>query len=154
MMDDKEPAAARVRAAEALLDRGWGKPAQQISGEFINRDVRELSTAELGAFLGAHVVTECDEPPAPEPLNCTSRLSRGPSANIELIGKATGKRVRWRGFENSRSGLLGYRKILVARAKGLSFPCSDVKIQRSCAVTRNPPYFGELCYLCVTSGYD
>jgi hypothetical protein len=42
MMDAKEPAAARVRAAEALLDRGWGKPAQQISGEFINRNVRKF----------------------------------------------------------------------------------------------------------------
>ena len=42
MMDDKEPAAARVRAAEALLDRAWGKPAQQISGELNIKDVREL----------------------------------------------------------------------------------------------------------------
>ena len=26
MRDDKEPAAARVRAAEAMLDRAWGRP--------------------------------------------------------------------------------------------------------------------------------
>jgi hypothetical protein len=27
------PAAARVSAAEALLNRGWGKPAQPLTGE-------------------------------------------------------------------------------------------------------------------------
>jgi len=26
MRDEKVPAAARVRAAEAMLDRGWGRP--------------------------------------------------------------------------------------------------------------------------------
>lgn len=33
MQQDSAPAAARVSAAEALLNRGWGKPAQPISGE-------------------------------------------------------------------------------------------------------------------------
>lgn len=28
-----EQEAARVRAAEALLDRGWGKPTQPVSGD-------------------------------------------------------------------------------------------------------------------------
>lgn len=32
MRQDKAPAAARVAAAQALLDRGWGKPAQPIEG--------------------------------------------------------------------------------------------------------------------------
>jgi hypothetical protein len=52
MIDENEPSTARVRAGEALLDRVWGRPAQQISGEFnINPDVRDLSTEELMALL-------------------------------------------------------------------------------------------------------
>jgi len=31
--DKKAPAASRVSAAVALLDRGWGKPAQTIVGD-------------------------------------------------------------------------------------------------------------------------
>jgi hypothetical protein len=30
MQDPKAPAAARVSAATAILDRGWGKPTQQV----------------------------------------------------------------------------------------------------------------------------
>jgi hypothetical protein len=33
MREKKTPAAARVSAAQALLDRGWGKATQPISGE-------------------------------------------------------------------------------------------------------------------------
>ena len=33
MKQTKAPAAARVAAANALLDRGWGKAAQAITGE-------------------------------------------------------------------------------------------------------------------------
>lgn len=34
IMDQPDcPAAARVQAAQALLDRGWGKPTQPISGD-------------------------------------------------------------------------------------------------------------------------
>ena len=70
MNDPKEPAAARVRAAEALLDRGWGRPAQQISGEFnLNRDVRDYSTAELLAFLASHPGSGQDEPTESESLH-------------------------------------------------------------------------------------
>lgn len=32
MMQTKAPPAARVAAASAILDRGWGKPAQAIAG--------------------------------------------------------------------------------------------------------------------------
>lgn len=32
MQQTDAPAAARVQAAQALLDRGWGKPAQAIVG--------------------------------------------------------------------------------------------------------------------------
>lgn len=33
MREKKSPAAARVSAAVALLDRGWGKPQQPLTGE-------------------------------------------------------------------------------------------------------------------------
>lgn len=33
MNEPDAPAAARVAAANSLLDRGWGKPTQPISGE-------------------------------------------------------------------------------------------------------------------------
>lgn len=33
MRNRKAPAVARARAAEAILDRGWGKPPQAITGE-------------------------------------------------------------------------------------------------------------------------
>jgi hypothetical protein len=46
MQDGKEPAAARVRAAECLLDRGWGR-AETTANVKVPRDVRELSTQEI-----------------------------------------------------------------------------------------------------------
>lgn len=33
MVAEDAPHAARVSAASALLDRGWGKPAQAVTGE-------------------------------------------------------------------------------------------------------------------------
>lgn len=33
MSETEAPHAARISAATALLDRGWGKPAQTISGD-------------------------------------------------------------------------------------------------------------------------
>jgi len=36
MRQPKAPAAARVQAAVALLDRGWGKPKQMVGGDSEN----------------------------------------------------------------------------------------------------------------------
>lgn len=51
MRDTAQPAAARVRAAEAVLDRGWGKPTQPLAGEdggpIRTENLRELSDDEL-----------------------------------------------------------------------------------------------------------
>jgi hypothetical protein len=33
MQQEESPPAARVAAATALLDRGWGKPTQPVSGD-------------------------------------------------------------------------------------------------------------------------
>jgi hypothetical protein len=52
MQDGKEPAAARVRAAECLLDRGWGR-AEMTANVKLPRNVRDLSTEELLAIIGS-----------------------------------------------------------------------------------------------------
>ena len=55
------PAASRVGAANALLDRGWGKPAQTIT-QNINerRSALDWTTDELIAFLNSDEGTSSD----------------------------------------------------------------------------------------------
>ena len=53
MQDGEEPAAARVRAAECLLDRAWGRP-ETTANVKLPRDVRDLSTEELRAIIGSY----------------------------------------------------------------------------------------------------
>jgi hypothetical protein len=47
MNQPKAPAAARVSAAQVLLDRGWGKATQPISGDEDNplRIIQRIETA-------------------------------------------------------------------------------------------------------------
>jgi hypothetical protein len=52
MRDKAAPHSARVRAAETLLDRAWGRPETSATIR-INNDVRDLSTAEILAALAA-----------------------------------------------------------------------------------------------------
>jgi hypothetical protein len=47
MLQPKAPAAARVAAASALLDRGWGKPAQTVNSTVSRVDPGTFSDAEL-----------------------------------------------------------------------------------------------------------
>ena len=47
--DRKQPAAAQVSAAVALLDRGWGRPHQSMAVA-VNRSLDEMSDAELLAI--------------------------------------------------------------------------------------------------------
>jgi hypothetical protein len=42
MNEPRAPYAARVAAAEALLDRGWGKPRQSHEAELTHRYVIEI----------------------------------------------------------------------------------------------------------------
>ena len=51
MRDDKAPAAARVSAATALLDRGHGRPAQSVQVDDRRRDVSDMTTDELIAVM-------------------------------------------------------------------------------------------------------
>ena len=50
MRDLTAPPSARIRAAETLLDRAWGRPETSATIR-INSDVRDLSTAEILAAL-------------------------------------------------------------------------------------------------------
>ena len=46
------PAAARVSAAQALLDRGWGKPTQTIEATIDDkRDAADWTREELVTFI-------------------------------------------------------------------------------------------------------
>ena len=47
--NQKAPPAARVSASEALLNRGWGKPAQSLDAKIENRTV-DLGAAHLAAL--------------------------------------------------------------------------------------------------------
>jgi hypothetical protein len=51
MQDQKAPHAARVAAANSLLDRGYGKPAQPISQTLTKIDPSTMSDAELAAIV-------------------------------------------------------------------------------------------------------
>ena len=51
MNNEKAPPAARVAAANALLDRGYGKPTQPISQTLANIDPSTMSDAELAAIV-------------------------------------------------------------------------------------------------------
>lgn len=52
MRSDEQPAAARVKASECLLDRAWGKSEATVNVND-NRAPRDLSTAEILAALAA-----------------------------------------------------------------------------------------------------
>jgi hypothetical protein len=51
MHDDKAPPAARVAAANSLLDRGYGKPTQPISQTLAKVDPSSISDDELAAIV-------------------------------------------------------------------------------------------------------
>jgi hypothetical protein len=51
MRDEKASPAVRIAAANALLDRGYGKPTSIVETHIDNRNVREWTTEELDAFL-------------------------------------------------------------------------------------------------------
>ena len=52
MHNEKAPPAARVAAANALLDRGYGKPTQPISQTLAKVDPGSISDEELAAIAG------------------------------------------------------------------------------------------------------
>jgi hypothetical protein len=57
MNDEKAPSAARVAAANALLDRGYGKPTQPISQTLTKIDPSSITDEELAAIESSGSVT-------------------------------------------------------------------------------------------------
>jgi len=53
MNQSKAPHAARVAAANAVLDRAWGKPNQTIEATVSNVDPARVTDAELAAVVQA-----------------------------------------------------------------------------------------------------
>lgn len=53
MRQPKAPASARVAAAEALLNRGWGKPSQPITGKDEEAIASPMSSLEIAQWVGA-----------------------------------------------------------------------------------------------------
>jgi len=60
MRDSAAPPSARVRAAEVILDRAWGRPETSASIR-VSGEVRELSTAEILITLAALGVAPPEE---------------------------------------------------------------------------------------------
>jgi isocitrate dehydrogenase len=53
MNEKKANPAARVAAAQALLDRGWGKATQTIEATINNADASRVSDLELATIIAA-----------------------------------------------------------------------------------------------------
>ncbi len=70
MSNEKTPPAARVAAANALLDRGYGKPTQPISKTLAKVDPATMTDEEL-----ATIAREGGETPGNVPLFVETRLS-------------------------------------------------------------------------------
>lgn len=53
---------AKAAAAQALLDRGWGKPNQHVSGEITHKHEQDLDAiiAQAGAITTADTIGETD----------------------------------------------------------------------------------------------
>lgn len=60
MADKEAPPAARVKASECLLDRAWGK-AETTANINLDRNARDLSTAEILAALATYGVAGAEE---------------------------------------------------------------------------------------------
>jgi Family of unknown function (DUF5681) len=53
MCDEGAPAAARISAANALLDRAYGRAAQTIDTAVTNKPIEKMSDEELMAIIAA-----------------------------------------------------------------------------------------------------
>jgi hypothetical protein len=62
MNEPRAPYAARVAAAEALLDRGWGKPKQSHEAEITHRYVIEIPALMDNATWEAEALEALDPP--------------------------------------------------------------------------------------------
>jgi hypothetical protein len=67
MTDQKAPWAAKITAAIAVLDRGWGKPQQTVSANVSVFD--EMTDSERKTLLAALAALKAKEEDRPETLN-------------------------------------------------------------------------------------
>jgi hypothetical protein len=79
------PAAARVSAASALLDRGWGRPAQPHTGEddkdHPSNNQKHCRTAEIRIDVGVSAIQRLAQS-----CRCSGQLTGG---TARLTGKMT-----------------------------------------------------------------
>jgi len=69
MMQEEAPAAARVSAATALLDRGWGKPAQTVDMNVRKMIAKDLADDELASIAVGGSEGTAEAPIDPQQLN-------------------------------------------------------------------------------------
>ena len=67
MADQRAPWTAKITAAIAVLDRGWGKPQQTVSANVSILD--QMTDDELKAMLAALAALKAEEEDRPETLN-------------------------------------------------------------------------------------
>jgi hypothetical protein len=60
MRDEGASAAARVSAATAILDRGFGKATQTIESNLRDRPLRELTDAELNQLIHEYGIADLE----------------------------------------------------------------------------------------------
>jgi Family of unknown function (DUF5681) len=77
MNNEEATAAARVAAANAILDRGWGKPESFTNMAHDNKPLRELTDAELTAIVLAATDSDNEPEADPEHLNRDRPGGRG-----------------------------------------------------------------------------
>jgi hypothetical protein len=53
MVEPKAPAAARIMAANSLMDRGWGKAAQLVD---VQGEIRQLVEVKLNVVQASHAL--------------------------------------------------------------------------------------------------
>lgn len=66
MNEPSAPAAARVAAAQALIDRGWGKATQFIDATHRKQTANQLSDDELANIATGSSEGTADEAEAPQ----------------------------------------------------------------------------------------
>lgn len=76
MQNEKAPAAARVAAANSLLDRGYGKATQSVSQTLAKVDANSLSDDELAAVRRRRAVQLSVPVGAPQGLLGEASLGR------------------------------------------------------------------------------
>jgi Family of unknown function (DUF5681) len=82
MMDQKAPWAAKIAAAIAVLDRGWGKPAQTVSANVSVFDqMTDDEQKTLLAALAALKAEENDDQGLPNCL-CSARAGTPSGENV------------------------------------------------------------------------